>query len=67
MIKKNVEFCQLRKEAGLTQEELAKKLGLKQCSISNWETGVSSPDIPTVLKIADIFGVAVEKVLNCFA
>lgn len=66
MTKKNVEFCRLRKEAGLTQEGLAKKLGLKQCSISNWETGVSNPDISTVLKIADIFGVAVEKVLKCF-
>jgi DNA-binding helix-turn-helix protein len=34
----------LRKRAGLTQAELAIKLGIKQGSISNWENGTSNPD-----------------------
>lgn len=64
---KNKEFYELRKNAGITQEELAKSLGLKQCSISNWENGISKPDLPTVVKMADIMNVPVEKVVKCFA
>lgn len=64
---KNLEFYELRKNAGVTQEELAKALGLKQCSISNWENGISKPDLPTAVKAADIMKVPVERLVKCFA
>lgn len=56
----------IRKRAGLTQVELALKLGIKQGSISNWENGTSKPDIPTAAKIAEALNVDISEVIICF-
>lgn len=56
----------LRKRAGLTQAELAIKLGIKQGSISNWENGTSKPDIPMAVKLAEFLKVNVDEVVACF-
>lgn len=56
----------IRKRAGLTQVELAIKLGIKQGSISNWENGTSKPDIPTAVKIAEVLNVDIAEVVACF-
>ncbi|RBS17150.1 hypothetical protein EA94_01184 [Enterococcus faecalis] len=45
----------LRKEQGLTQEELAEKIGLKKQSISNIERGVRYPTFETLEKLAQLF------------
>lgn len=59
-------FRELRKEKGLTQVELAEKLDVSQNTISNWETGVSKPDIPMVDRIAKVFDCDVSEVVSCF-
>lgn len=59
-------FRELRKEKGFTQVELAEKLYVSQNTISNWETGVSKPDVPMVAKIANIFHCDVSIVVSCF-
>lgn len=59
-------FRELRKEKGFTQVELADKLDVSQNTISNWETGVSKPDILMAAKIAKVFDCDVSEVVNCF-
>ena len=45
----------LRREAHMTQKELASKCGVTQASISNLEKGITKPTIDTLKKIADAF------------
>lgn len=47
----------LRKKAGLTQEEAAKKLDTARTTYSGYERGTSEPDFNTLNKISDIYGV----------
>lgn len=54
----------LRKEKGLSQEELAKLLFLSQDTISLWERGKSLPDIVTVVKLTKIFNVTSDYLLG---
>lgn len=57
---------ELRVNAGITQVELGKYLGVKQNTISNWETGRSRPDIEKTAKIAEVLGVTIDEVIDCF-
>lgn len=54
----------LRKKAGMTQEELAEKLYTTRQTISNYETGKSEPDFETLRKIADAFSVETADLLS---
>lgn len=54
----------LRKEAGITQKQLAERLNVSDKTVSHWERGESSPDISVVPVIADIFGVTCDELLN---
>ena len=47
---------QLRKEAGLTQGELEKKLGVVKQTISSWENNVSEPNSETLSELSKLFG-----------
>ena len=57
-------FQRLRKEAGLTQEEVAEKVGITPQGVSKWENDLSSPDINILVKLAEISGVSVEELLG---
>lgn len=57
-------FCRLRKEKNITQAELAKKLNIRQTTVSSWENGVSVPDYPTLIKLADFFEVSTDFLLG---
>lgn len=48
----------LRIGAGLTQQQLADKLGVSHISVSRWETGKAIPSPRYIKKMADMFGVA---------
>lgn len=54
----------LRRENGLKQEELAKKLGVNQRTVSAWENNISEPDIKTLLKLKDIFKESLDNMLE---
>jgi len=54
----------LRKEAGLTQKELADKLGVSRGTIGMYEIGQRDPDTETLQKLSDIFGVSVDYLLG---
>lgn len=53
-----------RKEAGLTQDELAAKLGVTFQAVSKWETELCSPDILLLPDIADIFGCSIDALFS---
>lgn len=48
----------LRKEAGLTQEELAYRLEVTRSTVANWERGLRSPSPETMRKLALLFNVS---------
>ena len=54
----------LRIQAGLTQEELADKCGMKKQNISRYETSDREPNIRTAKKIAVALSVSLEDILN---
>lgn len=55
---------QLRKEAGLTQEELGKKLGVIKQTVSSWENSISEPNSETLSNMSSLFGVTVDDLLS---
>ncbi|MBR5110343.1 MAG: helix-turn-helix domain-containing protein [Clostridia bacterium] len=55
---------QLRFKAGLTQEQLADKLGIGAQSVSKWENAVAMPDITTLPLLAEIFGVTIDDLFD---
>ena len=54
----------LRKENGMTQEQLATALGISFQAVSKWETGNSCPDISTLPLLADLFSVSVDQLIG---
>ncbi len=58
---------QLRFKAGLTQEQLAEKLGIGPQSVSKWENAVAMPDITTLPLLAEIFGVSIDDLFDLTA
>ena len=55
---------QARKKAGLTQEELALKLGVSQAMISAYEKGLRNPKWETIRSIANALGVSVVEIAS---
>lgn len=52
-----------RVNAGLTQTEAAEKIGVSQITISNWETGKTSPKMSIVPIIADLYKIPAHDLL----
>lgn len=55
---------QLRFKAGLTQEQLAEKLGIGAQAVSKWENAVAMPDITTLPLLAEVFGVSIDDLFD---
>lgn len=62
IISQNIAF--FRKKLGLSQTALAKELQYSNKNISKWELGETTPDIFTIKKLAKIFGVSIDTLLN---
>lgn len=54
----------LRKKKGMTQAELADKLGVTNKAVSKWETGEAMPETSLLVPLSKIFGVTVDELLN---
>lgn len=54
----------LRITDGMTQQELADKLGISKVAISNWELNKGNPNYEALKKIAEIFGVSTDFLLD---
>ena len=60
----NEKLQELRKQKGITQEELAKSLYVSRTAISKWESGRGYPNIDSLKHIAGFFGVTVDGLLS---
>lgn len=54
----------LRQQKNINQAELGKIVGVGKTTISNYETGYSVPDLETLIKLADYFGVTTDYLLD---
>lgn len=54
----------LRIQAGMTQEDLAKKLDKDYSTIGKWELGQRSPIMTDVIRVADLFNISLEKLIG---
>ncbi|MDE6833420.1 MAG: helix-turn-helix domain-containing protein [Ruminococcus sp.] len=54
----------LRKESGLTQQEVASQLGVTKGTVGNYEQGIRCPSNDALVKLADIFHVTVNYLLG---
>ena len=54
----------LRKEAGLTQAQLASKIGVNAVTLSRYETGDRNPKVDKLVKMSKVFGVKLEYLLS---
>lgn len=54
----------LRKREHLSQDEFANLLYVSRQTVSNWETGKSCPDLETLIRISDHFGISVDALLG---
>ena len=53
----------LRKKVNMSQEELSNKVGVTRQTISNWENGISAPDIKQAKDLAKVFNVTLNKLV----
>ncbi len=54
---------QLRKNAGLSQEQLAETLHISRQAVSKWESGVSNPDIQNIVQLGKLYGISTDSIL----
>ena len=55
---------ELRKQRHMTMKELGRIIGVAESTISLYETGKREPDLETLTKIADVFGVTTDELLG---
>ena len=54
----------LRKQRKMTQDELAEKMGVSSQAVSKWETNMSIPDLPSLINLADFFGITLDELVR---
>lgn len=59
----NNKLFELRKQKGLSQEELAGRLNVSRQTISKWEVGESAPDMDNLVSISELFGVSLDELV----
>lgn len=55
---------ELRKDKGLTQEQLAEKTGVARRTVSRWETGTNMPDLDILIELSDLYEVDLREILS---
>ena len=55
---------QLRREKGLTQEQLAEKFYVSSRSVSRWENGSNMPDLATLIELADFYDADIREIID---
>jgi transcriptional regulator with XRE-family HTH domain len=54
----------LRKEKGLSQEDLAEKLGVSRQAVAKWEAGLSYPDVDNLITLSNLFHISIDSMLK---
>lgn len=55
---------ELRKEKGLTQEQLAEQFDVSRRTVSRWETGSNLPNLDILIEMADYYGIELRELLD---
>ncbi len=55
---------ELRKQAGLSQEAFAEKLGVSRQAVSKWECGASLPDTDNLITIANLYNISLDELIG---
>lgn len=55
---------QLRKAAGLSQEQLAEQLDVSRQSVSKWELNDAAPEISKIIALSELFGISTDELLK---
>ena len=56
--------AELRRERGMTQLELANRMGVTDKAVSKWERDLSLPDVESVSRLAEVLGVSADELLG---
>ena len=59
----NNRLYELRKQKGLSQEELASRINVSRQTISKWEIGDSTPDMEKLVALSDLFEVSLDELI----
>lgn len=54
----------LRKQASMSQEQLAEKLGVSRQAVTKWETDTGIPDIENIKSISSLFDISIDELLS---
>lgn len=57
-------FKNIRKQCGLSQQEVADKLQIKQSSVNDWENDVSRPDYEKLIALSELYDVTLYELLG---
>lgn len=57
-------IVQMRKEKGITQLELAEEMGVTDKAVSKWERDLSFPDVSSIPRLAEYFGVTTDELMQ---
>lgn len=60
----NENLVQMRKLLGMTQEDLAEKVGVTRQAVAKWESGESMPDLEKSKLLAEVLGVSLDELAN---
>lgn len=60
----SIRIRELRKQAKLSQEMMAEKIGVSRQAITKWETGLGVPDIENLVAIADLFKLSLDELMG---
>lgn len=59
----NNKLYELRKQKGLSQEELANKMNVSRQTVSKWELGDSTPDMEKLIGLSDLFDISLDELV----
>jgi transcriptional regulator with XRE-family HTH domain len=59
-----IKLKELRETRKISQQKLAKQLGVTQSTVAMWENGKNKPEHGTLTKIADFFGVSIDSLIG---
>lgn len=57
-------FRKARKQSGLSQKQVAEKLGIHQSNVSDWENDISRPDYEKLIALAELYEVSLYEILG---
>ena len=63
-MKFNEKLIKLRKEMGLSQEELGNKLNVARQTVSKWELGETTPEMDKLIKMSEIFNITLDELIK---